>query len=144
MKYLHYSDPEVTLIDTYNEYGTGGVAVVATDSKVDGRDVFFSSKSIAFTDKGAYTLNVEFDNEEGFNEGQLGEYRVYLKVSENEEDNIIIRDFSRDYSTLSCDISRRAPVCPRAYQRSGRTWKVSKIRQNSMQGRRAPDRVRCY
>lgn len=98
-------DPEVTLIDTYNEYGTGGVAVVATDSKVDGRDVFFSSKSIAFTDKGAYTLNVEFDNEEGFNEGQLGEYRVYLKVSENEEDNIIIRDFSRDYSTLSCDIS---------------------------------------
>ncbi|MBP5179465.1 MAG: ABC transporter permease [Lachnospiraceae bacterium] len=98
-------DPDVTLVDTYNEYGTGGVAVVATDSKVDGRDVFFSSKSIAFTDKGAYTLNVEFDNEEGFNEGQLGEYRVYLKVGEKEDDYVIIRDFSRDYSPISCDIS---------------------------------------
>lgn len=98
-------DPDISYIDTYNEYGTGGVAVIATDSKVDGRDVFFSSKSINFTDKGAYTLNVEFDNEEGFNEGQLGEYRVYLKVGENEDDYVIIRDFSRDYSPISCDIS---------------------------------------
>lgn len=98
-------DPDVTYIDTYNDFGTGGVAVVATDTKVEGRDVFFSSKPVNFTDKGSYTLDVEFDNEEGFNEGQLGEYRIYLKCSDNEEDNIIIRDFSRDYSHLSFDIS---------------------------------------
>ena len=98
-------DPDVTYIDSYNEYGTGGLAVVATDTKVNGRDVFFSSKPINFTDKGGYTLEVEFDNEQGFNEGQLGEYRIYLKAGENEEDTIILRDFSRDYSPLSIDIS---------------------------------------
>lgn len=98
-------EPDVTYIDSYNEYGTGGLAVVATDAKVNNRDVFFSSKPVNFTDKGAYTIDVEFDGEEGFNEGQLGEYRVYLKTGEKDDDIIIIRDFCRDYSPVSFDIS---------------------------------------
>ncbi|MBR4344763.1 MAG: ABC transporter permease [Lachnospiraceae bacterium] len=98
-------EKEVTYIDTYNKYGFGGLVVAATDNKVAGRDIFFTSKPISFTDKGAYTIDIELDNEENFNEGKLGEYRVYLKISENEEDNIIIRDFSHDYSPISFDIS---------------------------------------
>ena len=98
-------DPDVTYIDNYNVYGSGGVVVVATDTKIDNKDIFLSSKPISFTDKGAYTLDIVFDNEQGFGEGQLGEYRVYLKNGEKEEDYIIIRDFSHDYSPISFDIS---------------------------------------
>ncbi len=98
-------EPEVTYIDTYNKYGTGGVIVAATDAKVDNKDIFLSSKPIEFTDKGKYTLDIVFDNEENFGEGKLGEYRVYLKSGDREEDILMIRDFSHDYSPISFDIS---------------------------------------
>ncbi|MCR5204270.1 MAG: ABC transporter permease [Lachnospiraceae bacterium] len=98
-------DPEVTYIDSYNKYGYGGLVVAATDAKVNNRDIYLSSKPIDFTDKGAYTIDIEFDNEEDFAEGKLGEFRVYLKTGDKEEDNIIIRDFSHDYSPISFDIS---------------------------------------
>ncbi|MBR4816561.1 MAG: hypothetical protein IKZ73_04750, partial [Lachnospiraceae bacterium] len=98
-------DPDITYIDSYNQYGYGGVLVLATDAKVNNKDVFLSSKSVEFTDKGAYTIDIEFDNEENFGEGKLGEYRVYLKTGEGEDDKIMIRDFSNDYSPISFDIS---------------------------------------
>ena len=98
-------DPEVSYIDTYNRYGFGGVVVVATDSKVAGRDIYFTSKKIEFTDKGKYVLDIEFDNEEDFGEGKLGEYRIYLKGNDD-DDIIVLKDFSHDYSTVSIDISQ--------------------------------------
>jgi len=98
-------DPDVSYIDTYNKYGYGGVAVIATDSKVEGNDIYFASKPIAFTDKGNYTLDIAFDDEDNFAEGRLGEYRLYLKEGENEEDIIVLKDFNTDYDNLSINIS---------------------------------------
>jgi len=98
-------DPDITYIDSYNQYGYGGLLVLATDTKLNNKDVFLSSKTVEFTDKGAYTLDIEFDNEEDFGEGKLGEYRVYLKTGEGEDDKIMIRDFSKNYSHISFDIS---------------------------------------
>lgn len=98
-------EPEPTLIDTASTYGTGGVIVVSTDSMVEGRDVYMSSKAVDFTNKGGYTLEIILDDEEGVADSKLGEYRVFLKAGERPQDQIIIRDFSTDYSPISFDIS---------------------------------------
>ena len=97
--------PEPELIDSASQYGTGGVIVLATDA-VNDKDVFLSSKPVDFTDKGAYTLDVVFDEEEGVSDSKQGEYCIYLKMGERPEDRIMIREFSRDYSPLSFNISQ--------------------------------------
>ncbi len=99
-------EPEPTLIDSASQYGTGGLIVVATDAAVADKDVYMTSKSLEFTDKGAYTLDVVFGNEENVSNSKLGEYCVYLKTGERAEDRLMIRDFSSDYSPISFNISQ--------------------------------------
>ena len=98
-------EPEPTLIDTASTYGVGGVIVVSTDTKLEGRDIYMTSKQIAFTNKGGYTLDIVFDDEDGVADSKLGEYRVFLKSGERPEDQMVVRDFSTDYSPISFDIS---------------------------------------
>ncbi len=101
-------DKEPTLIDVASQYASGGLIVFATDAAVDGKDAYMISKPIAFTNKGGYTLHVEFGNEEGVANSKLGEYAVYLKYGEKPEDRIYLRgsaeEFSKDYSDLDVDI----------------------------------------
>ena len=97
-------DEEPTLIDTANVYGKGGLIVVATDSKVDGNDIYMTSKDVSFNAKDDYRLDVVFSDEEDFAEGKLGVYRVYLKDKVS-GDEIVLRDFGQDYSKLSVNIS---------------------------------------
>ena len=99
-------EPEPTLIDSASQYGTGGLIVVATDAAVADKDVYMTSKSLEFTDKGAYTLDVVFGDEENVSNSKLGEYCVYLKTGERAEDRLMIRDFSSDYSPISFNISQ--------------------------------------
>ena len=98
-------DPEPTYIDAASTYGKGGVIVFATDAAVEGKDAFLQSKSTSFTRTGGYKLDVVFSDEEDVADSRLGEYAVYLRYGEGEEDRIMIRDFSRDYSPISFDIS---------------------------------------
>lgn len=95
-------DSEPTLIDSASVYGTGGVVVIATDAAVDNKNAVMASQPIAFDTKGDYKFDVTFSNENGVNSSELGEYAVYLR---SEEGNIMLRDFSRDYSSLSVNIS---------------------------------------
>lgn len=95
-------DSEPTLIDTANPYGAGGVVVLATDAKVDGKNSVMTSKVINFNTKDGYKFDVIFDDENGVSNSELGEYAVYLKGTDQ---NIMLRDFSTDYSPLSVDIS---------------------------------------
>ena len=98
-------EPEPTRIDMASAYGVGGVIVVSTDSAVEGRDIYMSSKPVSFTNKGGYTLDIVFDDEEGVADSKLGEYRVFIKTGERPQDQMIVRDFSKDYSPISFDIS---------------------------------------
>ncbi len=95
-------DSEPTLIDSANPYGQAGVAVIATDSKVDNKNAVMSSKAINFDVKNEYKLDVVFSDENGVSSSELGEYAVYLK---SDDQVIMLRDFSKDYSPLSVDIS---------------------------------------
>ncbi len=95
-------DSEPTLIDTANAYGVGGVVVLATDAKVDDKNAVMSSKVVNFDTKGNYKFDVVFDDEEGVSDSELGEYAVYLKA---DDQVIMLRDFSKDYSSLSVNIS---------------------------------------
>ena len=98
-------DAAPSYIDAASPYGHGGVIVFATDAAVDGKDAFLQSKSTSFTRTGGYQLDVVFSDEEGVADSRLGEYAVYLRYGEGEEERIMIRDFSRDYSPISFDIS---------------------------------------
>ena len=95
-------DSEPTLIDTANPYGQGGVVVLATDAKVDNKNSIMTSQVVNFDVKNEYKLDVVFDDEQGVSGSELGEYAVYLKGAEQ---ILMLRDFSRDYSPLSVDIS---------------------------------------
>ncbi len=98
-------DPEPSYIDAASPYGTGGVIVFATDAAVEGKDAFLQSRSTVFTRMGEYKVDIVFSDEEGVADSRLGEYAVYLRYGEGPEDRIMIRDFSRDYSPISFDIS---------------------------------------
>ncbi len=95
-------DPEPTMIDAANPYGEGGVVVLATDAAIDNKNALMSSKAAAFDTVKNYRLDVVFQEEDGVSDSQLGEYAVYLKSGEEE---ILLRDFSRDYSPLSVNLS---------------------------------------
>lgn len=97
-------DPEPTLIDSASQYGTGGFIVVSTDAAVANTDIYMTSKPVAFNDKGGYRIDIRFSDEQDFGGAKLGEYRVYLKGGERPEDQIMIRDYSRDYSPISFDV----------------------------------------
>ena len=98
-------EEEPTLIDRASAYGVGGTVVVSTDAAMEGRDVYLASRPVAFTDKGAYKLDIVLKDEEDVNGGKLGEYRVYLKSGERDQDILLIRDYSTDYSPLHFEIS---------------------------------------
>ncbi len=98
-------DTEPTFIDAASPYGRGGVIVFATDAAVEGKDAFLQSKSTTFTRTGGYKLDVVFSDEEGVADSRLGEYSLYLRYGEGEDERIMIRDFCRDYSPVSFDIS---------------------------------------
>ncbi len=98
-------DEEPTLIDVASQYACGGLIVMATDAAVEGKDAYMISKPIAFTNKGGYTLEVKFGDEEGVSNSKLGEYTVYLKTGEKPEERIYLREYSTDYSPLSVNIS---------------------------------------
>lgn len=95
-------DEEPTLVDAANAYGQGGVVVLATDTKLEGKNSVMTSKVINFDVKNEYKFDVVFDDEQGVSSSELGEYAVYLK---NDDQILMLRDFSRDYSPLSVDIS---------------------------------------
>ena len=97
-------DEEPTPVDMANQYGVGGLVVMATDAAVDGKDVYMISKAVSFTSQGGYRLKVALDDEEGVQGSLLGEYRVFLKGSDGTE--ILVRDFSADYSDIDFDISK--------------------------------------
>lgn len=95
-------DSEPTLVDTVNTYGFGGVVVLATDAKIENKNAVMVSQTVTFDASGNYKLDVVFGDEENVSSSEQGEYAVYLK-SENQV--IMLRDFSKDYSPLSVDIS---------------------------------------
>ena len=95
-------DSEPTLIDAANPYGQGGTVVLATDAKVDNKNSIMTSKVLNFDVKNEYKLDVVFSDENGVSSSELGEYAVYLK---GDDQNLMLRDFSKDYSPLSVDIS---------------------------------------
>ena len=96
-------DEDPTKIDTANPYGQGGVVVLATDAAVENKNSIMSSKAANFDVAGNYKLDVVFGDENGVSSSELGEYAVYLKAG---DEVVILRDFSRDYSPLSVDISQ--------------------------------------
>lgn len=96
---------EPSLEDNSSAFSTGGYVMLETDASVDNKDVYMTSKSVSFTDKGQYKIDVIFSDEANVYEHQLGEYCVYLQTGEKETDRIMIRDFSRDYSPIAFDIS---------------------------------------
>ncbi len=96
-------DEEPTKIDAANPYGEGGAVVVATDAAIEDKNSRMTSKAFALDTNGEYKLDVVFRDEEEMGGSQQGEYAVYLKAG---DEIIMLRDFSRDYSPLSVDLSK--------------------------------------
>lgn len=95
-------DPEPTMIDTANPYGQGGVVVLSTDAMLEDNNALMSSKAVNLDANGGYQLDVAFSDEEGVSGSEIGEYAVYLSGG---DEIIMLRDFSRDYSPLSVNLS---------------------------------------
>ncbi len=98
-------DKEPSMIDTINSYGTGGVVVLATDAAVEGKDVFMTSQPFGATDAEGLRLDIALDEEEYVSDSLLGEYRVTVSFGDGPDDSLLVRDFSRDYSPISFDVS---------------------------------------
>lgn len=96
-------DEEPTKIDAANAYGQGGVVVLATDAALENKNAIMFSKAFTLDVDGDYKLDVVFSDEQGVSDSEIGEYAVYLKSG---DEVIMLRDFSKDYSPLSVDLSK--------------------------------------
>ena len=97
--------PEPELVDSVNPNGRNGFVMLATDVKLANNDVYMTSRRVSLNAKDGYRLHVVFSDEDNLSESRLGEYRVYLKYGDTEEDVLVLRDFSKDYSDLDVDLS---------------------------------------
>lgn len=95
-------DEEPTLIDAASVYGRGGYIVLATDSATADNNAMMFAQKTAYNVKNHYKLDVVFGDEDNVSESKLGEYRIMLRTG---DENIILKDFSKDYSPVSIDIS---------------------------------------
>jgi ABC-type dipeptide/oligopeptide/nickel transport system permease subunit len=96
-------DEEPTLVDVMNPYGHGGYVMFATDVYAPD-SVLLASQPVVIDRSGNYRLKVEFGNDEGILESELGEYSVVLFDQEGNK-LYYIRNFSRDYSDLDVNLS---------------------------------------
>lgn len=126
---------EPTLVDARSPYGEGGAIVVETDAVSVGHDAYMISKPLKFIANGDYKVDIVFSRDTSISEetdeipldpteageetddliddlpeennstAQLGTFRVYLKYGADESERIMIRDFSKDYSNISFNIS---------------------------------------
>lgn len=95
-------DETPSLIDAANSYASGGTVMFATDSKKAGEDRWMKSVKTAFDAKNGYRLHIVFSDEENVSDSKLAEYQIVLVHNSGE---IIIRDYSHDYSELDVDLS---------------------------------------
>lgn len=97
-------------IDNTNDYGMGGYAAFINETK---QNAYAHSYPTKFTSTGNYNVTIKMHNKEGYSEGELAEYAVYLKVITKEADannpaeydTIVLQDFSKDYTEKTFNLS---------------------------------------
>lgn len=98
-------DEEPTLINKTNVCGIGGYFKFLNKQKADSTgkllNVTLTSSAFSMAATGDYSLSIEFGNDDGVENGTLGNYRVYVACG---EDNYVLRDWSNDYSKLDVNL----------------------------------------
>lgn len=88
-------------INVANKYGVGGYVILESDSNKR-EEYFLSSSTITFTSDD-FQFDTTLSNVDGALDGELAEYCIVLKDKENE---IILKDWSKEYGEFTIDISK--------------------------------------
>ena len=97
-------------IDNTNDFGKGGYAAFINETQFN---AYAYSHPTKMTSTGNYQATVNMYEKEGFAEGELAEYAVYLRVvikpatstEEGVYDYILLQDYSKDYTSKTFDLS---------------------------------------
>lgn len=89
-------------INVANKYGVGGYVILESDSNKR-EEYFLSSSTIKFTKNDDFKFDTTLSNVDGALDGELAEYCIVLKYKDNE---IILKDWSKEYGELTIDISK--------------------------------------
>ena len=89
-------------INVANKYGVGGYVILESDSNKR-EEYFLSSSTITFTKNDDFKFDTTLSNVDGALDGELAEYCIVLKYKDNE---IILKDWSKEYGELTIDISK--------------------------------------
>lgn len=93
---------EETFTDAANQYAIGGIFMFTNDRNTEIRFLQnYYKVNINSTDN--YVLDLSLSNQDGLKNCKLGEYRILLKI---DEDTIVLKDWSRDYSDYKIDLSK--------------------------------------
>lgn len=96
-------DEEPTLINSANLYGQGGYIVFENQASSALDIGTLSSWKFDANATDNYLANIVLHDFDGYNGGALGEYRVILT---NDETEIVLKDWSRDYTQYTLNISK--------------------------------------
>ena len=96
-------DEEPTLINTINAHGKGGYVVFENQYRDVSVNCRLTSDKFTLTANGNYKADVVLSNENALSESVLGEYRILLIGG---ADDILLKDWSKDYSSYTLDLSR--------------------------------------
>lgn len=114
----YVKDAVYKIINTYtqktnaaNSYGVGGyVMFETTDTQEVGKVFFLSSYPTTFTSNGEYTFTTHLEEVNGALGGELAEYALYLTYTDeitNQKQEILLKDWSREYGDIRVNISDR-------------------------------------
>lgn len=95
-------DEEPTYIDTASVYAKGGYLMFENQVSDGSTANTLISDTFKVTASGNYSVAINFGKTDEINGGKLGEYRIYLSGGEQ---NIAIRDWSRNYNNATFNIS---------------------------------------
>ncbi|MCH5151919.1 MAG: ABC transporter permease [Clostridiales bacterium] len=112
-------DEEPTAVNMASPFGKGGFVMfenqmaVEDDTPDDGEDdedvvttvltsSTLSSDTFYVSASGNYMVNIALGDTNGINEGQLGQFRIYLK---NGDDIILLKSWSTDYTSVALNLS---------------------------------------
>lgn len=99
-------DSEPSYINQANQYGKGGYVMFENQRK-DGETVsYLNSDLITVTKSGNFAVTLLFGTDNGIGGSVLSEFRVLFR---NDDREVLLKDWSADYSDLSLNISNALP-----------------------------------
>lgn len=97
-------DTEPSYINNYSQYASGGFVMFEIDGSTQSSVVLYNYTAFNVSSDDNYVLSAVLDGTSGISGEKTATYRIYIRSDETQTE-IVLKDWSNDYSAISLNIS---------------------------------------